>query len=517
MKIFSAKQIYAADKATIANQGITSDELMERAATQLFNWMHSRLKGNEVKIHIFCGIGNNGGDGLALARQLLENGYTVAIYVVNYSENRSDDFLKNLERLKNEEVRPNFLEEGSSLPEINREDIIVDAIFGIGLNRPPENWVIKLFKHLNRSEAFILSVDVPSGLFPDKTPTDKTAVVKAHYTLSFQVPKLIFFLPETGSYTEHWDILDIGLDVEFLRDTETGYELIGKHEVLSYYIPRKKYSHKGTFGHSLIIGGSYGKIGAVHLASKASLHVGSGLVSIFAPQCAYIPLQTNFPEAMVITDSEVKCIARIDFDIEPSVIGIGIGMGKHIKTVEAFARFLESNRTQLVVDADGLNILSDNRELLEKLPARTVMTPHPKELERLIGKWEGDFEKLDKAKAFSKKYDCVLVIKGSNTITLYDGKGYVNTTGNPGMATGGTGDVLTGMITGLIAQGYEPLNAAIFGVYLHGRAGDIGVEKTGYQALTATNVVEEIGAAFLDLFLTTDESRVNDSTTNSVM
>lgn len=505
MKIFSSSQIYAADKATIKKQNITSDELMERAAIQLFNWLHLRLQGGEVKIHLFCGIGNNGGDGLALARHLQEHGYNFTVYVVNYSKKRSDDFLINLKRLKDQEVWPEFLEEGDDLPELGRDDIVIDAIFGLGLNRSPEDWVVKIFERMHDSQAFTLSVDIPSGLFTDKAPTHGKAVVKANHTLSFQVPKLIFFLPETGSFTEQWEILDIGLDAEFLKDAEADYELIGKNEVLSQYIPREQYSHKGTYGHSLIIGGSYGKIGAVHLAAKACLNAGSGLVTVFVPQCGYIPLQTNFPEAMVITDTDEKFISKIDFDINPTVIGIGMGMGKDKKTVKAFAVFLDKNKKPLVIDADALNILSENQELLKKMPSKAVLTPHPKELQRLIGKWKNDFEKLGKAKAFSKKHDCVLVIKGANTITIYDGKGYVNTTGNPGMATGGTGDVLTGMIAGLIAQGYEPLQAAIFGVYLHGRAGDIEVEKTGYQALTASGVINGIGGAFLGLFDVVEE------------
>ncbi|MBU2945253.1 NAD(P)H-hydrate dehydratase [Zobellia uliginosa] len=500
MKIFSAKQIYEADKATIKKNGISSDQLMEGAAVQLFNWLHLRIQGAPVKIHLFCGIGNNGGDGIALARHLQEHGYNIAVYVVNYSKKRSDDFLLNLDRLKDRKIWPEFLEENSVLPEIGRDDIIVDAIFGIGLNRAPDAWVVNLFEHIQKSQAFVLSVDIPSGLFTDKVPKDEKAVVKANHTLSFQVPKLVFFLPETGIFTEQWEVLDIGLDPEFLTTTETEYELIGKNEMLPVYIPREKFSHKGTHGHGLIIGGSYGKIGAVHLASKACLQSGSGLVTAYVPKCGYVPLQTNFPEAMVLTDADDNHVSKIEFNIDPTVIGIGVGLGKDKNTVKALDGFLTENKKPLVVDADALNILSENNDLLEKLPAQTVLTPHPKELERLIGSWKGDFDKLDKAKAFSKKYDCVLVIKGSHTITIYNDKGYVNTTGNPGMGTGGTGDVLTGMITGLIAQGYNPLNAAVFGVYLHGRAGDIAVEKTGYQALTATDVVANIGAAFIDLF-----------------
>jgi len=500
MKIFTAEQIYQADKFTIEKQEIKTDDLMERSAVQIFNWMHLRMQGAPVKIHLFCGIGNNGGDGIALARHLQEHGYNIEVYVVNYSETRSKDFLINLDRLKDRKIWPHFLTDATSLPEIHKDDIIVDAIFGIGLNREPSDWVVELIKYLNQTEAFILSVDMPSGLFLDKLPKNLDGIIKSNYVLSFQAPKLILFLPETGIYSNQWEVLDIGLDVEYLSTTDTDYTLIGKNEVLPLYVPREKYTHKGSYGHSLIIGGSYCKIGAVSLAVKACLKSGSGLVTSYVPTCGYIPLQTALPEVMVITDSEEKNISNISFDTKPTVIGIGVGLGKAVETKKAFEAFVKKNKVPLVVDADGLNLLAESKDLLKKLPPRTVLTPHPKELERLIGTWKDDFDKLSKAKKFSKKYDCIVVIKGANSITIYDGLGYVNTTGNPGMATAGSGDVLTGIITGLIAQGYEPLNAAIFGVYLHGKSGDITVEKSGYQALIASDIVDAIGAAYLDLF-----------------
>ncbi len=500
MKLFSKEQIYKADQFTIEKQGITSDALMERAATQIFNWIHLRMQGAPIKIHLFCGIGNNGGDGIALARHLQEHGYHINVYVVNYSKARSKDFLLNLERLKARKVWPEFLESDDPLPQIKKEDIVVDAIFGIGLNRPPANWVVNLIQHLHRSEAFILSVDVPSGLFTDKGVESSNAVVKANYVLSFQAPKLVFFLPETGVFVNQWEILDIGLDPEVLSKTATEYELIGKNEVLPMYLPREKFSHKGTYGHSLIIGGSLGKIGAVHLASKGCLHAGSGLVTAYVPSCGILPLQTNLPEAMVLSDAGQDYIAKIDFDLDVKAVAVGVGLGKEKATVKAFGDFLKKVKTPLVVDADALNILSENESLLQHLPKMAVLTPHPKELERLIGSWEDDFEKLKKAKAFSKKYQCVLVIKGAHTIVVFEGKGFVNTTGNPGMATAGSGDVLTGVITGLLTQGYPALNAAVFGVYLHGRAGDIAVEETGYQALTASGIIDGLGKAFIDLF-----------------
>ncbi|MGB3146049.1 MAG: NAD(P)H-hydrate dehydratase, partial [Maribacter sp.] len=496
MKLFSAEQMYKADKATVAKQQITTDELMERAALQIFNWMHLRIQGAPVIIHLFCGIGNNGGDGMVLARHLLEHGYHIDVYVVNYSDKRSKDFLTNLDRLKERKLWPTFLNSDDELPKIGREDIIVDAIFGIGLNRKPDVWVKNVIQHLNASEAFILSIDIPSGLYTAKVPEDQEAVIKSNFVLSFQTPKLVFFLPETGPFVEHWEVLDIGIDSEFLSSMETEYDLIAKNEVLTFYKPREKYAHKGTYGHSLIIGGSYGKMGAVLLSSKAALHVGSGLVSSYVPKVGYAILQTAIPEIMVITDENEHSISNIKFNIEPKVIGIGIGMGTEEITAKALALFLESNKLPLVVDADALNLISKNKSLLAKLPAQSILTPHPKELERLIGKWTNDFDKLEKTKSFSKEHDVVVIIKGAHTITIYEDKGYINTTGNPGMATAGSGDVLTGIITGLVAQGYEPLLAAIFGVYLHGKSGDIAVESMGYQSLTASHIIDNLGSAF---------------------
>tara|TARA_R110002051_G_scaffold293534_5_gene358594 strand:+ start:1435 stop:2979 length:1545 start_codon:yes stop_codon:yes gene_type:complete len=506
MKIFSAKQIYEADKFTIEKQLITSDELMERAAIQIFNWLHLRLQGNPIKIKLFCGIGNNGGDGIAVARYLREHGYTIDVFVVNYSEKRSKDFLINLERLKERKIWPNFINKDSDLPEINKEDIVIDAIFGIGLNRNPEKWIIKLIKKINDSRAFVLSVDIPSGLFTDRVPKLENSVVKANYVLSFQSPKLVFLLPQTGIYSNQWEILNIGIDEEYSTKTETTYSLIGKNEVLPIYIPRERFSHKGTFGHALIIGGSYGKIGAVQLSSRACLFSGSGLVTAYIPKCGYIPMQTALPEIMVLTSKSEEAISTINFDIQPTVVGIGIGLGTSEESKKAFSDFLKSNKTPLVIDADGLNILSNDKKLLLKIPPKSILTPHPKELQRLIGDWKDDFDKLEKAKEFSKKYDCILVIKGAYTITLYNDKGYINSTGNPGMATAGSGDVLTGIITGLNAQGYDALNAALFGVYLHGRAGDIALESYGYQSLNASAIIDHIGDAFIDLFKISEDS-----------
>jgi len=503
MKLFSKEQIYEGDRLTSERQNIASTELMERAGIQIFNWIHARLQGAQVPIHVFCGIGNNGGNGLVLARHLITHGYNVETYIVNYSDKRTEGFLINYDHIKNVTKKwPEMLscKDDFTAFEIGVEDIIVDAVFGIGFNRDPNNWVAELFQKFKASKAFTLAVDIPSGLYTDEAVEDENAVVYANYTLSFQSPKLVFFLPDTAKFIGQWEVLDIGLDREYLMQTETKAELISKQEVLPLYRPRDKFSHKGDFGHVMILGGSYGKIGSVNLASRAALRSGAGLVTAYIPKCGYHSLQTSIPEVMVITDEAETHISNINFDLQPTVIGIGVGLDTSEETVKTFEAFLKKNKTQLVIDADGLNILSKNKALLKLLPKQTVLTPHPKELERLVGKWSNDFEKLEKVQALSNKYDVVVLIKGANSMTVYKDKFYINSTGNPGMATAGSGDVLTGMISGLIAQGYSSLVATIFGVYLHGKSADISLEYCGFESLMASHIIETIGEAYIDLF-----------------
>ncbi len=502
MKILSAQQVHDADDYTIKKFGISTDMLMERAADQLFNWLHSRLQGGPVKLHLFCGIGNNGGDGLALARMLKEHGYNMEVYVVKYSEKRSKDFLINLDRLKDRKLWPEFIDETLHLPEIGRDDIVIDAIFGIGLNRDPEPWVLQVIQHINAANAFTLAVDIPSGLFMDRLPTKPENVVQADFVLSFQTPKLPFFLPQTAQHLNHWELLDIGLDPEFIYNLPTDYEYIGKPEIAPIYKPRLKFSHKGDYGHVLVVGGSYGKLGAVQLATKGALHAGAGLVTAFVPKCGYVPMQTALPEVMVMTDKKDNYISEIQVPEKTTVIclGMGMGMGQDKDTRAGLAAFLKGNTLPLVIDADAINLLAKQEDLLGLVPEGSVFTPHPKEFERLVGTWKDDFDKVEKAKAFSKKYRCVLVLKGAHTITFANGVGFINSTGNPGMATGGCGDVLAGMIAGLLAQNYSSLEAAVMGVYLHGLAADVGINTTGFEAFTASQLVSNIGNAFLELF-----------------
>lgn len=501
MKIFSTKQIYGADKATESQEGISPLDLMERASRQVFHWIDNQMKGAQVPIHVFCGIGNNGGDGMALTRMLLDKGYTVESYVVNYSEKRSKCFLINYGRLKdNYKVWPKKITGDEDFPTINPNEIVVDAIFGIGLNRPLDGWLKELVQYINSSKALVVSIDVPSGMFVDAPTPDMEAVIKANVTLTFQAPKLVFYLPQTGVFSQHTEIIDIGLDKNYIETTKTNERLILKNDARLMYKLREKFAHKGTYGHALVVGGSYGKMGAVTLALNACLRAGAGKASAYIPKCGYDIIQTSVPEAMVITDSENEKITTFPDTDDFNAIGLGIGIGTDKATAAGFEAFLKSNKTPLVIDADALNLLSANKKLLKLLPKNSILTPHPGELERLVGKWKNDFDKLKKTKTLSKSIDGIVVIKGAHTITVYHDQLYVNTTGNPGMATAGSGDVLTGVITGLLAQYYDPLTATVFGVYWHGMAGDLAAQQMGVNALIAGDLNEYLGDAFIELF-----------------
>lgn len=499
MKILDQTQAYEADRLTLERQGIRSAALMERAARGLLQWLQARFPGGRVPFHIFCGIGNNGGDGLALARLLAQNGFRVSVYIVPYSEKRSADFLLNLEALQKTGIQPLELREGSAFPTMEPGAVAVDALFGIGLNRLPQPWVRALIGSMNASGAYVVSVDLPSGLSMHQVPAHPEGVVRADHVLSIGSPKLVFFLPQTGVFIKEWSVLDIGFDPAYLNVVQTDYELFTGQEARALYRPRAKFSHKGTYGHAHLIGGSFGKMGAVALAARACLHGGAGLVTAWVPGCGTVPLQASVPEAMVQTAGAADYLSAFPEAGEGYTTGLGMGMGKHPQTRDAFLTWLPTRQHPLLIDADGLNLLAENPASLGSLPPGSILTPHPGELRRLTGPWNDDFDKLKKARDFADRHRCVLLIKGAHTLIFYEGKGYVNSSGNPGMATAGSGDVLGGLITALLAQGYPPLEAALLGVYLHGRAGDLKARQTGFEGLTASGIIEGIGPAFREL------------------
>ncbi len=494
--ILAPKQIYKAEQQTIKKQKITTTQLMEQAGAACFEWIDKHLKGASVKIHIFCGIGNNGGDGLVIARKLIKHGYFVKTYIVNLSTKRSKDFLVNFEKLKELGEWPEIINNKEQLNnfEIDENAMIIDAIFGIGLNRTPQGIAKDTIQYLNQTNAYILSIDLPSGLFANEPVTDKSTCIKAYQTITFETPKLAFLLPENELFSNKVEVIPIGLEKDFIQQKDVNYYLVEKSDILKKHKKRNNFSHKGTYGHSLLIGGSFGKIGAVTLASKASLKIGSGLVTAYIPKCGYTILQTSIPEVMVEIDQNNQ-LEFFNFKTKPNSIGIGIGMGKSSKTVIGFEKFLKENAIPLVVDADALNILSENKKLLEYIPENSIFTPHPKELERLIGTWNNDYEKLEKAKKISDKYKIIVIIKGYRTAIIQANKIFFNPTGNPGLATAGSGDVLTGILTGLLAQGYTPINASILGVYLHGKSADLAMESETQETLIASDIISYLAKA----------------------
>lgn len=501
MKILSAEQLQEADRITIEKQNISGTDLMERAAGLVFKEIHKRLQGADLEIKIFCGIGNNGGDGLVIARMLVEHGYMVKVYVVNYSDKRSEDFLVNYDRFKNTTNKwPVLITREEEFPKIEKGDFVIDAMFGTGLNRPIEGWVAFLVGHINKSEAFVLAVDMPSGLFADEVPEENAAIINANFTLSFQTPKLVFFLPQTMDLVGDWEIVDIGLDPDYLFNIPAKATLIGKREARALYRNRKKNSHKGNYGHTLVIGGSYGKIGSMVLSATAVLRSGAGLCSVFVPACGYQIIQTALPEAMVETDENQTRVTNITTELTPDVICFGMGAGTSEETKGAFEKLLKETTSPMLIDADGINLLAKNKNLLKFVPENSVLTPHPKELERLIGAWNSDIDKINKVQEFIRKNKLIIVLKGAHTFCFHKEEFFINNTGNAGMATAGAGDALSGIIAGLISQRYDPVAAAVLGVYLHGTAGDLAAQKLGHEAVIAGEIINNLGPAFINLF-----------------
>lgn len=497
MKILSVEQIREADKYTIENESIESVDLMERAATKIYEWIYRRVPRDKT-IKIFCGMGNNGGDGLAVARLLYQQDIVSQVFVVRHADSMSHDCEVNYWRLVNETKVPMFdILTDDDFPNVGPDDVVVDAIFGSGLNRPPQGVVADLIAYLNASPAIRVAVDVPSGLFADQ-PSALGFIFKADYTLTFQFPKLAFLFPENDCFVGRFEVLDIGLHPQYIDEVETYNFLTVKQMVKPMLHARPKYSHKGTYGHALLIAGSEGKTGAALLGAKSCLRTGVGLLSVHLPKLAQLPLQTAIPEAMVDVDESETCFSSFGKLDAFSAIGVGPGLGKADETVHALKRLIQETQVPMVMDADALNILSDNPTWLAFLPAKTILTPHPKEFERLVGKCSTSFERLEKQRELSVKNNIIVVLKGAHTsITFPNGACYFNTTGNPGMATAGSGDVLTGIILSLLAQRYSPEEAAVLGVYLHGLAGDFAAETVGQESLIASDITENLGKAFV--------------------
>jgi len=503
MKILTADQTRAADQATIKAERISSLDLMERAATAFTDWLMQRLSPSTAgEVHVFCGPGNNGGDGLVAARLLHQAGYAVHVWQLP-SDKQSADFTSNLERLP--AAVPVAELDSDALPPLPQDGLVVDALFGTGLSRPLDGIAAAVVQHINQAWPRIVAIDVPSGLFSDAPQPADSVIVKAYHTVSFELPKLCFLLPQSAAYVGQWHLLPIGLDEKFVTKV-SGHRYFVDAAMIAGRLPRRSvFSHKGLFGHALILAGSYGKIGACAMATRACLRSGVGLLTVRTPTIGYDILQLAAPEAMVLPDPNPHCLTTLP-PLKPyDAVGIGPGMGQEEATKELLTQLLREAGEQqlaLVLDADALNLLGAHRELLTLLPPDAVLTPHLKEFERLTEPARDDYHRLELLRNFCQQYRCYCVLKGAYTcLGTPDDAFYFNSTGNPGMASGGSGDALTGVLTALRAQreSISPLDACLLGVYAHGRAGSLAAEALGQAGSLAHDLIEKLGLALEEL------------------
>ncbi len=499
MKIFTSTQIHELDRYTIENEPIPSLDLMERAAkalTQAITEMYSVT----TPVVVFAGPGNNGGDALAVARLMADKNYQVSVYLFNISGSLSPDCAANKQRLQENKRIRQFIEviEEFNPPVLEANMLVIDGLFGSGLNKPLAGGFASLVKYINSSPAQVVAIDIPSGLMTeDNTYNVRANIVRADHTLTLQQVKLSFLFPENQQFVGNLRVLDIRLSKEGMRKLESQYTMVEENDVRQLMLPRSPYAHKGQMGNALLIAGSYGMAGAAILAARACMRAGVGKVTVNSPKRNLPLLQVAVPEAIVQNSLEETYFAEAVDTEDFNALGIGPGLGQSEQTAIAMIAQLRRTQCPIVVDADALNILANHRAWLQQLPQDIIMTPHPKELDRLEGHSADSYERLTKASNLAERLKGYIVLKGHHTAICCPG-GHIlfNSTGNAGMATAGSGDVLTGIITGLLARGYKPQDACIVGVYLHGLAGDIAAHELGEESLTASDIINYLPRAF---------------------
>lgn len=501
MKLFTTKQIALLDQYTIKHEPIADIDLMERAALQITNWMIRRFS-NERKFIFFAGPGNNGGDALAVARQMAELDFQCEVWLMDFGKELKGSLAINRKRLEDQDkVELKKISTIDACSDVDESDVFVDGLFGSGLSRPLESLPAQIVSFMNQTTNTIIAIDIPSGLMgEDNSGNTLENIVRADFTLTLQFPKLSFFFAENEQFTGAWEVLPIGLHPDGIEKEHSDFHWLEKADIRKILPVHTKFDHKGTLGHALLLSGSFGKMGAAVLASKACLRAGVGLLTTHVPRLGYTILQTSVPEAMASVDQHDSVITEFP-KLDPySAIGIGPGIDLKQNTRKALCALLECAQVPLVLDADALNILSIQKEWLEKLPVGSVLTPHPGEFRRIVGEAENSYQYLQKQIQFSKDHKCVVVLKGAyTTISSPSGKLWFNSTGNPGMATGGSGDALTGIILGLLAQGLSSEEAALIGVYVHGLAGDIAAKELSEFSMLAGDLINHLGNAFKKL------------------
>jgi len=491
-KIISAKELIELEDAFVEEKGILPYELMEAAAEAFCQWYTANFDRKQSVI-IFCGMGNNGGDGLAAARILFRQGYPIDVCLVGDLEKASQDFQSNLKILPTNIRNKKFSEIKNSTLECQ---VVIDALFGFGLNRPVEGEFKEAINYINKHKKLLrISIDLPSGL-----PADgllEGVAVESDRTISFHYPKLSLLFPEHSPYVGELVVLDIGIDKKYFDKYSSKRYFLEKDDIVSRHKKFHRASHKGDYGKVLMVGGSKGKLGAIMLTSRAALRSGSGLVSAYIPNFGTEPFHAQVPEVMLELSSGVDYLEGLDADLDRyDAIGVGPGMGEKPETVDMLIQLFSQYKGKMIIDADALNIIATNDELKDLIRPNMILTPHLKEFERMVGKVNSHDIRIEKARSFASKYGCILILKGANTmIALPDGTQYFNSSGTQYLATGGTGDVLTGVIGSFLGQGYSVENAAICGVYHHGLAGQLA-SKDKYRGTIASDVIDCIPRTF---------------------
>lgn len=501
MKIFTSQQIHELDEYTIEHEPIKSIDLMERAARALTLAISERWT-RQVPVVVFAGPGNNGGDALAVARMLSEQGYDVKTYLFNISGHLSADCAENKRRLTEKKNRQlTEVTNEFDPPQLEAGMLVVDGLFGSGLNKPLAGGFASLVKYINASQAEVVSIDVPSGLMTeDNSYNVRANIIRATLTLTLQQRKLSFLFGENQQFIGQLRVLDIRLSKEGINKTDAQYTMLEENEVRGMLKPRSPFAHKGTMGQAFIIAGSYGMAGAAVLATKACLRAGAGKVTVHTPKRNVSILQNCVPEAVLQIDREETTFTETVSTEQFQAMAIGPGLGTTDQTAVALIAQLRRTTCPIVADADALNILANRRAWLQQLPKGIILTPHPKELERLEGQCIDSYERLTKARNLAEHLEGYVLLKGHySALCLPDGRVVFNPTGNAGMATAGSGDVLTGIICGLLARGYSQQEACSIGMYLHGLAGDLAAQELGEESLIASDLIRYLPKAFLRL------------------
>ena len=499
MKILTTEQSRALDAASIQLQNITSHELMERAAKACSERLLALVPEKDT-ISIFCGSGNNGGDGLAIARLLLAKGRKIQVFYLATSAQRSTDCEVNWKQLS--EIQPGALHTVTALSDlhtpINTEaNYAVDALLGTGLSRAPEGLVAETIDFINASYRFVISIDIPSGLFADTSSAQHKSIIRCHLCLSFQFPKLAFLLPQNQAFVPEFELLPIGLSISELNSVSTNLHYLTAGEIAGLLKPRLKFSHKGHYGHALLLAGSKGMSGAAILAAEACLRSGAGLLTLHSVAETIQALQSRLPEAMSAQDVHASYISQVELSEKYDAIAFGPGTGTAAETETVLKKIIQYTGSSLIIDADGLTLLASNKTWLEYMPAATILSPHPGEFERLTEKVQDDFDRLSVIRQFAMRYNCLLLYKGAHTIiAMPDGNLFFNSSGNPALAKGGSGDTLTGILLGLLSRGYTSPQAALIGTFVHGLAADLCAETISQESVLASDLSKALGAAF---------------------